>query len=366
MLATMKLATFEVNTSLGRFSRLGLVLEAVASSSGESVFALIDLNAAYAQFLAETDGRPQPVRWADFLLPPDMRAFLELGAPALQAARDAAAAVASKANVSDAAALGRLVSATGARLAYLSPEVTLKTPVPNPRMLRDFLTFETHVLNGFKRRNEPVPEAWYRMPVYYKGNPNTLIGPDEDLTWPAYSRLMDYELELACVIGTEGRDIPVEEAHRYIAGYAIMNDFSARDVQKGEMACRLGPAKAKDFATAVGPWLVTTDEVPDPRNLRMTARINGEVWSDGNSGDSRWTFPQMIAHVSREETLYPGDILGSGTVGFGCGLELDRWLQPGDTVELEITGLGVLRNRVLASSGAAIGERDSLTMEPAR
>lgn len=362
----MKLTTFEIKTVLGRFSRLGLVLEAVGLSNGESAFALIDLNAAYAHYLSETDNRPQPARWADFLLPPDMRAFLELGEPALQAARDAAAYVSSEANVSDAAALSGLVGLAGARLVYLSHEVTLKTPVPNPRMLRDFLTFETHVLNGFKRRNEPVPEAWYRMPVYYKGNPNTLIGPDEDVVWPAYSRLMDYELELACIIGSEGRNIPVEEAHRYIAGYAIMNDFSARDVQKSEMVCRLGPAKAKDFATAVGPWLVTADEIADPRNLRMTARINGDIWSDGNAGDSRWTFPQMIAHVSREETLYPGDILASGTVGFGCGLELERWLQPGDTVELEITGLGVLRNRILASAGATAENRDSLTMEPAR
>jgi 2-keto-4-pentenoate hydratase/2-oxohepta-3-ene-1,7-dioic acid hydratase in catechol pathway len=234
-----------------------------------------------------------------------------------------------------------------ARLVFRLSEVTLKTPVPNPRMLRDFLTFETHVKNGFSKRNEPVPESWYKMPVYYKGNPYTLIGHDEPAYWPHYSHRLDYELELACIIGKEGRNIPVEEAANYIAGYAIMNDFSARDTQKHEMLCRLGPAKGKDFCTAVGPWLVTPDEVGDARNLRMTAKINGELWSDGNSGTSHWTFEQMIAHVSKEETLYPGDVLGSGTVGFGCGLELDKWIQPNDVIELEIDRLGILRNQVI-------------------
>ncbi|HEY9745926.1 MAG TPA: fumarylacetoacetate hydrolase family protein, partial [Oculatellaceae cyanobacterium] len=186
----------------------------------------------------------------------------------------------------------------------------------------------------------------YKAPVYYKGNPHNVIGPDETVIWPSYSRLMDYELELACIIGKPGRNIPVEKAHEYIAGYAIMNDLSARDAQKHEMLCRLGPAKGKDFATVVGPWLVTADEVKEPRNLRMTAKVNGELWSEGNSGTSHWTFEQMIAHASKEETLYPGEILGSGTVGFGCGLELGRWLQSGDTVELEIDGLGILKTQV--------------------
>jgi 2-keto-4-pentenoate hydratase/2-oxohepta-3-ene-1,7-dioic acid hydratase in catechol pathway len=209
------------------------------------------------------------------------------------------------------------------------------------------------VANGAKRRNEPINEAWYKMPVYYKGNPTTLIGHEEPVTWPHYTRRFDYELEMACIIGKKGRNIPVEKAHEYIAGFAVMNDFSARDIQKGEMMCRLGPAKAKDFATAVGPYLVTPDEAGDVRNLQMIARINGETWSEGNTGTCHWTWEQMIAHLSMEETLYPGDVLGSGTVGFGSGFELDRWPQPGDVMELEIENLGALRNQVIPSTSEA-------------
>jgi 2-keto-4-pentenoate hydratase/2-oxohepta-3-ene-1,7-dioic acid hydratase in catechol pathway len=340
----MKLALFEINTVLGRVLRLGAALD---KTGDETNNCLLDLNAAYTQFLLETEQRPQATRWADFLFPADMRAFLELGQPAMAAAQETINWFTSY-KVDDLACLG----INGARLVYRANEVTLKAPIQNPRTLRDFLTFETHVQNGFKRRNEPIPEAWYKMPVYYKGNPSTLFGPDEDFPWPSFSRLLDYELELACVIGREGKNIPESDALDYVAGFTIMNDFSARDVQKGEMACRLGPAKAKDFGTAIGPWLVTLDEVGDLRNLRMQARINGEIWSDGNSGTSQWTFAQMIAHTSREETLYPGDILASGTVGFGCGLELDRWLKAGDVVELEIDNLGVLRNRVLPPTGS--------------
>jgi len=335
----MKLLTFEVQTPVGRFQRIGLLWPHSAYEPG----LIVDLNAAYARFLSEHDGRPQPQRWADFLLPSQMRTFLELGEPAMQAARQVQ-------DFGDALAVqpDSCFGLNGERLAYRPDEITFKTPVPQPRMFRDFLAFETHTANGFKKRNEPIPEPWYKLPVYYKGNPNTLIGHEAPVLWPHYTKRMDYELELACIIGKEGRNIPVEEASQYIAGYAIMNDFSARDIQREEMLCRLGPAKGKDFATAVGPWLVTADEIKNPRDMRMTAKINGELWSDGNAGTSHWTFEQMIAHVSMDETLYPGDILGSGTVGFGCGLELDKWLQPGDLVELEIEGLGILRNRVLA------------------
>lgn len=336
----MKLLTFEVQTVLGSVQRIGLLLIDRAGRQR-----IVDLNAAYAWMGLERLDRPQPKRWADFLLPTDMRLFLEMGEPALKAAREVESRFLNDLN-SETTEPDCLTGAQGERVLYFPDEVTLKTPVPNPRMLRDFLAFEVHTANGFKRRNESIPESWYKMPVYYKGNPNTLIGTDTTVHWPHYTRKFDYELELACIIGREGRNISVENAGRYIAGYAIMNDFSARDIQKHEMLCRLGPAKGKDFATAVGPWLVTPDEIQNIRDLRMTARINGELWSDGNSGTSFWTFEQMIAHVSMEETLYPGDILGSGTVGFGCGFELDRWLQRGDIVTLSIDGLGELTNTV--------------------
>ena len=143
--------------------------------------------------------------------------------------------------------------------------------------------------------------------------------------------------------------VPRERAREHIAGYTVFNDFSARDAQMREMAGRLGPAKGKDFDTgnAMGPFLVTTDEVPDPYALTMVARVNGEEWSRGRSGEMHHRFEDIIAHVSRDETLHPGEFIGSGTVGNGCGLELDRWIAPGDVVELEVEGLGVLRNRVV-------------------
>ena len=212
--------------------------------------------------------------------------------------------------------------------------------------LKDFLAFEVHLSNARKRNNLEIPPAWYELPVYYKGNHRTLGGHDEFVYWPRFSEQMDYELELACIIGKKGSDIPVEHADQYIGGYCIMNDWSARDIQMKEMSVGLGPAKGKDFATSMGPWLVTPDEF-DPATARMVARVNGEVWSDGQYSTVHWSFPQMVAHVSMGEAVYPGDVLGSGTVGFGCGLEHGRWLQPGHLVELEITGLGVLRNRLV-------------------
>ena len=224
-------------------------------------------------------------------------------------------------------------------------EVVFLPPV-EATSLRDFIAFEEHIRVVRGRRGADIPAAWYKMPVYYKGNYRSLLGHDQLLTWPRYSQRMDYELELACVIGKEGIDISEDGAGAYIGGYTVMNDWSARDIQMEEMSVGLGPAKGKDFATSLGPWVVTPDEF-NPADARMTARINGELWSEGNIGQIHWSFPQMIAHASMDETLYPGDVLGSGTVGGGCGLELDRWLQAGDVVELEVEGIGTLRNRVV-------------------
>lgn len=235
----------------------------------------------------------------------------------------------------------------GETIFYEHAHVRVIAPLPNPSSLRDFIAFEDHIAATSKRRGQPIPPEWYKAPVYYKGNHRTIIGPDQDLPWPLTTTKLDYELELACVIGRHGKDLSEQSAAESIAGYTIMNDFSARDVQFQEMACRLGPAKGKDFATAIGPYLVTADDVPNLNDLTMIARVNGEEWSRGRFGSIYWSFPQMIAHVSRGESLYPGDLFGSGTVGGGCGLELDRYLQPGDVVELEIQPIGILRNRVV-------------------
>lgn len=194
------------------------------------------------------------------------------------------------------------------------------------------------------------PPVWYERPVYYKGNPNSVVGNEADIQWPSFSTRLDFELEFGIFIGKEGRDIPASKAKEHIAGFSLFNDFSARDTQAAEMTGRLGPAKSKDFDTgnAIGPWLVTPDEVPDEITLR--ARVNGEEWNSGASSDMHFSFAEIIEYISRDETLYPGDFIGSGTVPGGCGLELDRWLQPGDVVELEADELGVLRNRVIRPS----------------
>jgi 2-keto-4-pentenoate hydratase/2-oxohepta-3-ene-1,7-dioic acid hydratase in catechol pathway len=214
-----------------------------------------------------------------------------------------------------------------------------------PASLRDFLAFEDHVKAGSARRGEPVPEAWYEMPVYYKGNHRSVFGPDQEIPWPPYTEELDYELEVACVLAGRGRDLDEDEAEALVFGYTLMNDWSARDIQRKEMACRLGPAKAKDFATSLGPCIATEDEL-DARRLHLLARVDGETWSEGDLGGARWTFPQMIAHVSQGEDVWPGDVYGSGTFGGGCGLDLGKFLWPGAVVELEADRIGILRNRV--------------------
>jgi 2-keto-4-pentenoate hydratase/2-oxohepta-3-ene-1,7-dioic acid hydratase in catechol pathway len=214
-----------------------------------------------------------------------------------------------------------------------------------PSSLRDFLAFEDHVKAGAARRAEPVPEAWYQIPIYYKGNHRSVIGPDEEVSWPPFTEELDFELEVAAVLGGRGRDLDAGAAAQLVLGYTLMNDWSARDIQRKEMAARLGPAKSKDFATSLGPCIVTADEF-DPSSVRLAARVDGEVWAEGSLADAYWTFPQMIAHVSQGEDVWPGDVYGSGTFGGGCGLDLGRFLWPGAVVELEADGIGILRNRV--------------------
>ncbi len=232
-------------------------------------------------------------------------------------------------------------------------DVRLLAPLPEPSQIRDFLCFEEHLKNSFAQaakltgEEHEIPAVWYQQPIYYKANRFSVNGPEADVVWPSYSQVMDYELELACVIGSGGRDIESADAASHIFGFTIFNDASARDAQMIEMGGQLGPAKGKDFDTGnvLGPWIVTPDELGDPYALEMVARVNGEEWSRGNSASMHHRFEDMIAFVSRSETLHPGEILGSGTVGSGCGLEHGRFLSDGDVVELEVEGIGVLRNR---------------------
>lgn len=327
----MKLVSFLVRTPIGTFTRVG----AIQSQQ------VVDLNMAYARWLADQQ-EAQPHRLANAQVPPTMLEFLEGGDSTLAAARRAKDYVTARSP--------SIKGPADETIVYSFPEVQLVAPLPNPPSLRDFIAFEEHIAATSKRRGQPIPPEWYKAPVYYKGNHRTIIGPDETLSWPMETTKLDYELELACVIGRKGRDISERQAEDYIAGYTIMNDFSARDVQFQEMACRLGPAKGKDFATALGPCLVTPDEIADLGALTMIARVNGEEWSRGRFGTIHWSFSQMIAHVSRGETIYPGDVFGSGTVGGGCGLELNRYLKPGDVMELEIQPIGVLRTQVVSAT----------------
>jgi len=246
---------------------------------------------------------------------------------------------------------GRLPVGFPRRQVYLYP------PLPRPLVLRDFYAFEAHVRAAYEVRGRPVPGEWYEFPVFYYSNPNTVFGPEETVPHPAYTAALDYELEVACVMGRGGRDLSPEAASDHIFGYCVLNDWSARDVQQREMRAGLGPAKGKDFATSLGPWIVTPDELVDRStgrpgvfDLAMIGRVNGEERSRGSWADVHYSFGEMIARASQDVHLLPGEVMGSGTVGTGCLLELTRgegpWLQPGDVVELEIERLGILRNRV--------------------
>ncbi|MBC8252540.1 MAG: fumarylacetoacetate hydrolase family protein [Ardenticatenia bacterium] len=322
----MKLVTFEVSTPLAPVQRIG------ATSENQ----IIDLNAGYAWHLADKRGSRRPYELASAVLPPDMIAFFRSGQEGREAAETTVDYVARQQGK------GAVLGPRGETVVYEMAAVKLKAPVPRPNSLRDYLGFEGHASGSGQRQ---LDKAWYEMPVCYKGNPDTVIGPEETILWPSFTDLLDYELEYGIYIGKEGKNIPRNRAEEYIAGYTIFNDSSARDIQLQEMMGGLGPAKGKDTCSVMGPCLVTPDEV-DPGNMRMIARINGEVWSDNNSGTSYWTWPQIIEFASMDETLYPGDFLGSGTVEKGCGAEVNRWLQPGDVIELEVESIGILRNRV--------------------
>jgi 2-keto-4-pentenoate hydratase/2-oxohepta-3-ene-1,7-dioic acid hydratase in catechol pathway len=265
----------------------------------------------------------------------------------------------------------RFIAADPLRSRLAASDFALRAPLPLPRQFRDSMSFHKHIRQAqtsraLQRARESgdarkvadaeryaatyeLPEIYRQQPVYYKANRFSVCGPGEEVPWPRYSKHMDFELELACIIGRKGKDIAKENAHSYIFGYTIFDDFSARDAQAQEMDGRLGPAKGKDFdkGNALGPCLVTADEIGDAYALRMQARVNGETWCDSSSSTMYWRFDDLLAHISADETIYPGEVIGSGTVGDGCGLEHGRLLKHGDVVELEIEKIGVLCNRVV-------------------
>ncbi len=236
-------------------------------------------------------------------------------------------------------------------------QVALKAPLRRPPTLRDFYAFENHVKAANQNRGRDVPSEWYEFPAFYFTNPNTVCGPLEAISFPASTQAMDFELEVAAIIGVPGIDIAPEKAIEHVFGFTIMNDWSARDIQLKEMKVGLGPVKGKDFATSLGPWIVTPDELakkatsrPGVYNAAMVARVNGAEKSRGNWNEIHYSFGELIARASDNAMLYPGDVIGSGTVGTGCLLELTKgqgpWLKKGDVVELEVENMGILKNTI--------------------
>jgi fumarylacetoacetate (FAA) hydrolase len=240
-------------------------------------------------------------------------------------------------------------------------ELVFGPPVLRPPSVRDFYAFEGHVRTMWERRGGEVPEAWYRLPIFYFSNVSEIRGPDEPVWCPAASHELDYELEVAALIDTPAADLAPDRAEEAIGGYTIFNDWSARDLQREETAVRLGPAKGKDFASSFGPWLVTPDELADQRartgyDLAMTAEVNGRETSRGRWSDAQFSFGEMLARASADARLRPGDLVGSGTVGSGCLLEvreaaLGRYLEPGDEVVLRVERLGALRTPIVGRPG---------------
>ncbi|MEM1576296.1 MAG: fumarylacetoacetate hydrolase family protein [Archaeoglobaceae archaeon] len=326
----MKFVTFRANGD-----RIGFVV-------GGKV---VDLRLAYASYLKEIEKESTPLKQAYATIPSNMIDFLDREDQSMKIAKNVYDFVCEKIDSGK-----TLESPNGDKVIYDLNDVKLRAPIPIPRLMVDFSTFEEHVKMSFEKMGQSVPAEWYVMPVGYKMNPYSVIGPEEPIVYPSYTQLLDYELEFAVVIGKKGKNIPKEKAYDFVFGYTIVNDVSARDVEYIELrAMPLGPLKSKDFdsATPMGPWIVTKDEINDPHNLKMQARVNGEVWSEASTKDMYWKIPDLIEHLSREQTIYPGMILLSGTPGHGCGLHIGRFLNPGDVVELEIEKIGVLRNRVV-------------------
>lgn len=264
-----------------------------------------------------------------------------------------------------------LIEGTSRFRAIPLEEAELLAPVPSPTSCRDAYAFRQHVATARRNRNLEMIAEFDQYPVFYFSNHNSITGPGDIICMPDHFKKLDFELEVAIVICKPGKNIKASEADEYIGGYMIMNDLSARTLQMEEMKLNLGPAKGKDFATAMGPWLVTADELEafkipakenhtgNAYNLKMTCSINGVQVSEGNFADMNWTFAEIIERVSYGVQLFPGDIIGSGTVGTGCFLELngtgklnnpdyeEQWLQEGDEIEMEVEGLGKLKNRIV-------------------
>ncbi|MDD0852409.1 fumarylacetoacetate hydrolase family protein [Halobacteriovorax sp. GB3] len=329
----MKICQVKINTSYGTQTRMGILINDNQ---------VIDVNHVWSMYYAK-DNRYNSQERADYICPNSLHTILTLKDQPIEFFQMTQTLFETYQKDGDLD-----LSGNGKLLYSLDDEsIALTKPIDKITTYRDFYAHEKHVAKGFEKRNEPIPEAWYEIPAYYKGPSAGFIGPEDEVLWPHYSNILDYELELGVIVGKEGKNIKAENATDHIFGFSILNDISARDIQRKEMAIRLGPAKGKDFCSVIGPVITTIDEFNNKEpDLLMTATINGQEWSRGQSGDSHFSFSEMIAHVSMDEWVLPGDFMGSGTVGTGCGLEIDKWIQSGDTIELFVEGIGTLRNKI--------------------
>ena len=335
----MKLVSYEVQTQLGRFERIG----ALAHDR------VVDLTAACAAYFSESQDANAALRQAEAVVPPDMIRFLEGGDVAREMAGNALAYAGERLQA-EAQPLGP----QGQRLAFEEAEIRWLAPVPRPPMIRDGILLLDHYRLGMERlfkiaEKDRMPEAARSMPIFWKPSRAAVAGHREPIRWPRYSQKLDYEFELGAYIGKRGKDIPAGQAKAHIAGYTIFNDLGLRDIQPAELSLRMGSAKAKDFETSkiMGPCLVTADELQSVDALRLVTRVNGEVWFDGRLSNWAFTFEDLIAYVSRDETVNVGDFFGSGPPAHSVGFEIDRWIKPGDVVECEIEGIGVLSNSIV-------------------
>ena len=324
----MKLVTFSVAGPLGAQRRLGAL-------DGERI---VDLTAAYATYLARHTDEPTPRELARLRTPPDLIGWLRGQHKAREAAEQALAFA--RDFGTDARGLD------DARLVFERGEVSLLAPLPRPNSLRDFSIFEEHMT---RREGGGIPKrpSWYRWPPYYKGNPDAIIGPEDPIPFPYYTDKLDLELEIGIIVGRGGRNLSLEEAKQAIAGYTILIDCSARDPYLREVEF-LGPAKMKDWATVLGPCMVTADEIDEAR-LDVRISVDGEVWFEGNTAAPRsFLAHHLVAYASDNETLHPGDLLGTGTVSTSCSVDLHKWPQVGQRVRFEVAGIGTLEHTIVA------------------
>ena len=328
----MRFVTYQIDSKISKISRVGILI------NFDQTEIVLDLNLSFASLLKEQGKEPKYLDYANFRIPHNMCDFMAGGDPSLEAAKETLEYI---------KIIGQnMKGPNGEKIIWSLEEVQICAPVPKPISFRDFLIHEGHKAAGAKRRNTSIDPIWYELPSCYKGNRLSIIGPDENIVWPNYTEKLDYELELGMFIGKKGKDIKENEAMNHVFGFTVLNDFSARDIQINEMKNWLGPHKGKDFCTSIGPCIITKDEF-NPKDAIMTARVNGEEWSRGNTGDAFYSWGKMIEYASMEEELVPGEMFGSGTVATGCGADLDKWIQPGDVIELEIEGIGILKNTVV-------------------